>query len=217
MIRVKKNPAVPASLQINPCTHYDGQDVQDQLIVDQEEKCYLCEQKTGKHYEIEHLRPKADDYYPQLKYDWNNLFLGCNYCNKRKPNRLQLLDPTAHNVEETIEQRVDFNGNKVLFISGNTDSETKDTIELLDRLHNGINGLRDRKTQVFYKDLQQQLLGFMTILSDYQLNPSDDNKQAVIDSLSVRKEFLGLKYWLIKDNAPLFNVFKSHMVWNKQY
>jgi len=216
MIRVRKDPAVPASLQNNPCTSYNGQDVQKQLLTDHDEKCYLCEQKTGKSFQIEHLKPKAEGYFPELKYEWTNLFLSCPYCNGRKPNKLKLLAPAAHNIEDIIEHQIEFSKQKIVFSKSNTDEETTDTIALLDRLHNGKNGLRDIKAQTFYKDLQQQILGFMTILTTYQSSPTDENKQAVIDSLSIEKEFLGLKYWLVKENAALLNTFIGYMVWNKQ-
>jgi len=216
MIRVRKASSVPASLQNNPCTSYDGQDVQRQLLVDHDEKCYLCEQTTGKSFQIEHLKPKSQDYHPELKYAWSNLFLSCPYCNGRKPNTLELLDPSAHNIEDIIEHQIDFSTQKILFSSSNTDKETTDNIALLDRLHNGKNGLRDIKAQTFYKELQQQLLGFLSMLTTYQSDPTNENKQAVIDSLCIKKEFLGLKYWLVKENAALLNTFIGYMVWNKQ-
>lgn len=77
MIKVRKAKGIPGSLQKNPCTAYDGQDVQTQLITDHDGKCYLCEQLTHKSFEIEHLKPKAEGYYPELRFKWNNLFLSC--------------------------------------------------------------------------------------------------------------------------------------------
>ncbi len=44
MIRVNKSTEIPPSLQVENCTHYDGQDVQEELVIDQFGKCYLCEQ-----------------------------------------------------------------------------------------------------------------------------------------------------------------------------
>ena len=38
-------------------------------------KCYLCENKGGSSYQIEHLKAHKGD--TDLKYDWNNLFWVC--------------------------------------------------------------------------------------------------------------------------------------------
>jgi uncharacterized protein (TIGR02646 family) len=107
MIRILKFPEVPASIQKPDCNRYDGQDVQDKLVADQHGKCYLCENKPHHNFVIEHLKPKAEGYYPELKYKWENLFLSCQYCNGRKPNSFLILDPTKINVEEIIEQRME--------------------------------------------------------------------------------------------------------------
>src|ERR1700722_16017775 len=98
MIRVRKSAEIPASLLVANCNSYDGQDVQEALVTDQHEKCYLCEQKTTKSFQIEHHKAKAAGYHPELKYTWSNLFLTCGYCNGRKPNDFDLLDPVHHNI-----------------------------------------------------------------------------------------------------------------------
>ena len=135
MIRVSKNPNTPASLQVNGCSNYNGQDVQEQLVEDQHEKCYLCEQFTGKDFQIEHLKPKADNYHPELKYTWTNLFLSCPFCNARKPNSSKILDPSLYDIENLISQKIDFPNNKIVFTGDTGQIEIKDTIELLDKTH----------------------------------------------------------------------------------
>jgi uncharacterized protein (TIGR02646 family) len=214
MIRVSKADEVPASLLKNPCTAYNGEDVEEQLMNDQDGKCYLCEQQARQNYQIEHLRPKADGYFPELKYEWTNLFLACPYCNGRKSNALLLLDPTAHPLEEIIEQRIDFSSSQVIFTSSQIDDETNDTIHLLDYLHNGENGIRKVRTQQFYKDLQQQMMGFLNLLMNFRNDPTAENKQVALDSLAIEKEYLGLKYWMIKDIPDLYAEFEPCLRWN---
>lgn len=52
MIRVKKSHNAPSSL--NTTSRYDGEDVKQQLLADQNDKCYLCERKRDTDFEIEH-------------------------------------------------------------------------------------------------------------------------------------------------------------------
>ncbi|WP_421919250.1 hypothetical protein [Marinifilum sp.] len=212
MIRVFKQEEVPASLQKDGCNKHDGQDVQDALYEDQYNKCYLSEQYVGKDSEIEHLRPQA--LFPGLKYEWTNLFLVSPYCNGRKENSLVLLDPTQHNIEDIIEQRLNIGTKNLEFVSIETGKELADTIALLDKLHNGKKGLRDRKTKAFYDDVEFAVSNFLRLLNKYKENPSDQNRLLVSESLQINKEFLGLKYWMIKDNG-FEEQFQNEIIWNK--
>lgn len=216
MIRVKKSNDVPLSLQIPNCTRYDGEDVRELLFNDHFGKCYLCEQQTGKSFEIEHLKAKAEGFYPELRYSWGNLFLACPYCNGRKPNDFdQLLDPTTVNIEDIIEQRINFSDSKVINRSCQKNESTNQTISVLNRLFNGKSGLRDVKGQILYKDLQREISFFMELLIKYRLDHHETNKQAIIDCLHISKEFLGFKYWIIRDNEDLNQEFCRYIVWNK--
>lgn len=214
MIRLKKSEAIPASLQVPNCNKYDGQDVQDTLYEDQDGKCYLCEQTTRKNFEIEHFKAKSA--YSDSKYTWDNLLLSCPYCNARKSSGYkELMNPLEHNIEEIIEQRLVFSKNTIELKSSNTSESANTTINLLERLLNGKSGLRDKKAEILYKDIEQTITVFLEHLIRYKSEPSSENKQIVIDSLKIHKEFLALKYWLVKDHSDLYEVFGSYMVWNR--
>jgi uncharacterized protein (TIGR02646 family) len=215
MIRVSKSTNIPASLLVKNCSHYDGQDVQDTLVIDQHEKCYLCEQKTSKSFQIEHHKAKAIGYYPHLKYTWTNLFLSCPYCNGRKPNPYDLLDPISNNIEDIITHHLDLANKLANFTTLKTGIQESFTVSLLDRLFNGIDKLRDIKGGILYKDLEREIVFFLRLLVDYKTSNTPENKQKVIDSLLITKEFLAFKYWLIKDDDDLYNDFKDNMIWNK--
>lgn len=216
MIRVNKTVEIPPSLQVENCTHYDGQDVQKTLVNDQFGKCYLCEQNPGKDFEIEHLKPKSEGYSPELKYEWTNLFLACKYCNGRKPNNLEILNPLIHNIEDCISQRIDYYSKKVEFHSTSDDLSTRQTIELLDRLFNGKSHIRDVKSKVLFDDLNREISFFLEMLIQHKTDGNKQNKQIIIDLLHLSKEFLGVKYWIIKDSG-MFDEFKDFIVWNKKY
>lgn len=216
MIRVRKSAEIPRSLQVFNCSEYDGDDVRKLLFNDHDGKCYLCEQKIGKSFQIEHLKAKAVGFYPELKFIWSNLFLACPYCNGRKPNNIdQIIDPTTINIEDVIEQRVDFAENKVVHQSMQQSDSINQTINVLEKLFNGKSGLRDFKVQVLYKDLQREISFFMELLRIYRSDRQNINKQAIIDCLNISKEFLGFKYWIIIDNVEFKEEFCDYIIWNK--
>jgi len=213
MIRVVKNEEVPASLLVENCSHYDGQDVQEALIIDHHQKCYICEQRVNKDFQIEHHQPKA--LFPALKYEWTNLFLSCQYCNGRKPNRLSLLNPLSQNIEELISRHLDL-GNKFIQVETlRPGLQEEDTVFLLRKLFNGENNIRDTKGGLLYKDLEREYVFFLGLLHDYKSSKTVENRQKVIDSLLITKEFLAFKYWALKGYDDLYEDFKDYLVWNK--
>ena len=48
-------------------------------------KCYICENRQIVSYQIEHLNPHRGN--TELKFDWDNLFLSCAYCNNTKSDK----------------------------------------------------------------------------------------------------------------------------------
>ena len=214
MIREVKSSISPSSLSAH--SRYDGQDVVDQLFIDHHEKCYLCELKVKQHYQVEHLKSKEN--FSGLKYEWTNLFLSDDYCNgKKKENFDEILNPNENDIEEIIEQRIDSINRKALFKTSATSVAAQKTVELLTRLFNGTYApkLRTKREDEFYKEVERILNVFNMILLEYVSHPTPETEKAVKDELSLDKELLGFKYWIIKDNPDLFAVFGNDIKWNK--
>lgn len=214
MIREAKSPVSPSSLFA--CKKYDGPDVLKQLFSDHHKKCYLCELKVKQHYEVEHLKSKEN--FPALKYEWTNLFLSDGYCNGKKNKYFDnILNPNENNIEDIIEQRIDSINRKALFQTSDTSVEVQKTIELLNRLFNGTHTskLRSTREEEFYKEVERIINVFKITLYNYQLNTNPETKKAVRDELTIDKELLGFKYWIIKDKPELFAVFGNDIKWNK--
>ena len=141
MIRIKKSLCAPASLSTSK--QYDGEDVKEQLMKDQHEKCYICERKLVTDFEIEHFKSASN--YPHLIQTWENLFLACGYCNRRKSDSFDNnVNPLTTNVEEEISQRINFLQNKAEFTSSVIDVPHTDTIKLLNILYNGKDRIKPR-------------------------------------------------------------------------
>ncbi len=212
MIRVNKCTNVPESLLTTQA--YDGQDVQQQLLQDQHQKCYLCECKVEPNYHIEHLNSQAN------RQDWNNLFLSCGYCNDKKLALFDnILNPTTNNIEEIIEQRLDTYSKEAVFRSNDNSAEVKQTVKLLENIFNGKEhdpNFRSPHEEVFYDKIEMLINDFMKKVINYRLNSSQANEAVVREELAIDKEMLGFKYWIIRDEPTLNAVFVKDIIWNKQ-
>lgn len=213
MIRVVKSPNAPLSL-LNT-NDYDGDDVQEQLAKDQYRKCYLCERKRVTDYEIEHLRSEHN--YPALRQEWTNLFYGCKYCNGRKSSSYDdILNPTSCNIEEEIIQEIDYGAKKAVFSTHVSETAYQKTVKLLQRIHNGKEGIRIKREEFFFEYLYGAINHFKQMVLDYLLNPTAENALCVSEELGIEKEFLGFKYWIIMKNDILRQRFGGEVKWNKR-
>lgn len=212
MIRVKKNHDVPSSLTTT--SRYDGEDVRKQLLVDQNDKCYLCERKRDTDFEIEHHKSRHN--FPDLVQDWNNLYMGCGYCNRKKSDSFDnTLVPKDCNIEDEIEHFIDFANKKAVFLSKINDEQHNETTELLSRIYNGTNKLRTTKEERFFEQAVSVMNRFTDLVMKYQESPTPETEKAVRDELSITKELLGFKYWIIKSDRTLSQVFAADIIWNK--
>lgn len=213
MIREKKSMTAPVSLSSSK--RYDGEDVKKQLMADQHEKCYICERTLMTDFEIEHLKSQSN--YPELAQEWTNLFIACGYCNRKKSDSFDdNVDPLVTNVEEDISQRIDFEQNKAVFDTAISDKQHENTVEMLNLFYNGKGRMKPRnlKEERFFNYAKQKVIGFMRMVNDYIVTPTDRNKNIVAEELSIDRELLGFKYWIICDNH-LDSDFKNNIIWNK--
>ena len=72
-------------------------------------KCFYCERKLGNAQEIDHFIEVAER--RDLAYEWDNLYLACDNCNDKTPNRsipvTEVFDPCRHSDTE-IQQHLTF-------------------------------------------------------------------------------------------------------------
>lgn len=53
------------------------------------QKCMYCESKIDHvdHAHVEHIKPKSEDKFPNLMFDWGNLGYACSVCNVNKSDK----------------------------------------------------------------------------------------------------------------------------------
>lgn len=87
---------------------YNKKQIKDALLTETNRKCCYCESKIGDvaYEQIEHIKPKAKDKFPELTFEWENLSLVCPKCNIRKKDYydaiLDILNPYSDNINEHI-------------------------------------------------------------------------------------------------------------------
>lgn len=212
MIRIAKSDSVPASL--SRTSAYDGEDVLKQLIDDQHGKCYICERIRYTDFEVEHFESKSNN--PKSRQEWRNLFLACRYCNGKKSARFDnMLNPVEVNIEDEIKQDIDFINGVAMFLPINDTKQSNKTVSLLKSAFNGKKRIRTIKEKQFFDYFISVMNRFQDLVLNYLFNPAIENEENVRNELTIDKEFLGFKYWIVKENDMLAKVFKDDIIWNK--
>ena len=105
MVKVRRSIPAPESLAEEArkkTGRYDKPDVIERLKKDFHNKCYICEMKELQDPNVEHLLPHKNGKYPERKFDWENLFWSCAYCNSVKNFEDELQRRTASLTEEVF-------------------------------------------------------------------------------------------------------------------
>jgi hypothetical protein len=171
MIRITRRDEPPSSLAAGKS--YNGQDVQEALVEDFFNKCYLCEGLLIAGFDVEHLKPKSR--FPDHELDWKNLFPAHPRCNgrRKKWNENQwpeggLLDCAVDDIEGRLDQQVIADGDsgiRATFESrSDKDIAARNSAEELSHLHQGshiagwqILSAIERR----YKDLHKQYKAYL--------------------------------------------------------
>ena len=141
MIPIVRSEEAPASLADK--SGWRGDDVLEALYADFLGKCYLCERPTQPHgFEVDHRIQRAWNAWTELDYDWTNLCLACEDCNKRRPTAEPAeapLDPAVHDIDQRLVQTWDVTNNRPVFGPTNLDDESaKQTSKELKHLHSHL-------------------------------------------------------------------------------
>ena len=209
MIKIRKS-AEPQELAQNG---YSCDAVKHVLISDTDEKCYICERSRDTDFEVEHLKSRR--YYPELENDWSNLYAACSYCNKKKGHYHDgMLNPDRCDVEDIIDHKVDLMKEKAVFSSKDGRDSVNSTIKLLTKVFNGTGKPRRELEKLFWGHFKKEYNDFIAVVNDY-LAGNQNAEEDIRELLDIREEFLAFKYYVIKSNPILSQVFCNEVIWNK--
>ena len=171
-------------------------------------KCYICECKNSTVLEIEHLIPHGGNL--DLKFDWNNLFWACGYCNHIKGDKFNpILDCTKFDVDEIISFRKNgyFGIKESLKFEkvNDTDNsvEVQMTCDLLNRVYYGGTAQEKIGAKVIRKAVREELTKFKNLIRDYNETTGDDKEELLLtirSKLRSNSEFAAFKRWIVRDN-----------------
>ena len=140
MVKLTKRP-LPAEITIKNENDYRRGIVLKMLVEDCYNKCYICEDKPSD-INIEHITPHRNDI--SKKYDWDNLFIACGYCNGIKGQGFNnIINPTIYDPEKYITLSLNmldgFIDSVQIEISKGSEYDTSvlETVELLEYIYNG--------------------------------------------------------------------------------
>jgi len=88
--------------------NYKHQINKNALRIASNDKCMYCESKISHidHAHVEHIKPKANNKFPELEFNWNNLGYACPKCNNNKSDKYccecPYIDPYSENPAEHL-------------------------------------------------------------------------------------------------------------------
>lgn len=213
MIRVRKSEFAPDELATKG---YSDDAVRRAILNDQDDKCYICERKVPTDYEVEHIVSQAND--KESVNEWSNLYISCGYCNGKKSNLFDdIRHPDTYNVEEVITHSVDFENERVAFVSESKDPAVLQTVKMLERMFNGTNApKRVLKETRFYNQFKQKYNYFQGVVHSYLSGRSEEMRPVIEALIDIKSEYLAFKFAVIMGNETLRRDFGDKVRWNKQ-
>ncbi|MCI8274086.1 MAG: hypothetical protein HFI66_00470 [Lachnospiraceae bacterium] len=179
-------------------------------------KCYICENKQITSYNIEHLIRHHEN--PDLKYDWNNLFLACAHCNNTKLGRYEpILDCTKKHVDKLIafrKQGYFGTEERLTFDALDSRIETQNTISLLQEVYYGSTPQKKMESLIIRRSLRKELSQFKEYVREYQEaedEEKEDLKCLLKQQLGEASPFTAFKRWLIRDHEDTYPELSTYI------
>jgi len=98
---------------------YAHNEIKTTLYTMSHNKCFYCETLLkGKSSEIDHYMEVAED--KNLAFEWTNLFLACDNCNDKLPNKSISVSTTLNpcfDIDDEIEQNIKFEDEQITFLT----------------------------------------------------------------------------------------------------
>lgn len=126
-------------------SRYRHRFIKDAIRDEAHNKCIFCESKLGHNTpgDVEHYLPSSK--HPQLRFNWLNLGLSCNECNRRKGAYCDDAVPFLNPFEHDVEARILHYGPIMSWVNGDQSAEV--TIRKLELHGKNRNQLVNRKIE----------------------------------------------------------------------
>lgn len=221
MIRINRSPNIPESLESEKKKNgsYKCEDVINQLKIDFNNKCYICEQKEPKSINVEHFKSHQGNI--DLKFEWSNLFWSCSHCNNTKLDKYdEIIDCTDSNSKPDEWLKYNFNPmpfEKVEIETIVNTATNKKTAELLNKVYNGHTPIKELEAHNLRNDLIKTIREFQELIIDYYsgtlIPEALENIHLKIRShINPVSNFTAFKRWIIRNNSRLLADFGEYLI-----
>ena len=132
--------------------HYAQDDVREVLRKMYRDQCCYCEGriKDVSYDHIEHRQPKSK--FRDRVFDWNNLHLACEKCNKKKGDKWSEAAPILDAVvDRPVEDHLTYESGNTGLLRWPKSRRGETTVEHADLNRDGWNGLPGTRGQVFFE------------------------------------------------------------------
>lgn len=191
--------------------HYNDDTVTTALKKDFFTKCYICEEFTRKHYEVDHFYPQNS--YPHLINDYDNLYYSCEKCNSLRPKKQnttsenEILDCCCVDPEQYISLRLNTKECKVDIDKIKSDRKLDylidNTIIFLHRIYNG-EGSTSNSCEDLKEDIKDEIEGFRKKLDKYEKTKlKRASLKEIKKDLDISSSYSTFKRWIVRDNDNL--------------
>lgn len=130
---------------------YGHKEIKAALFTMSHNKCYYCEGLLkGATKEIDHFMEVSEN--KNLAFEWTNLFLSCDNCNDKIPNRSISVNDVLNPCTETdneIEKHISYDNEQIIFLTDKGDNTIKKFRLSAERL----DYLRIKQLQIFAEKL----------------------------------------------------------------
>ena len=196
--------------------------VSKRIEEDFKNKCYICESQSFTTINVEHFKPHHNGKYIDLKFDWNNLFFACGYCNTTKSaiakydNILNCTD-----LNDTVEQKLKqtyhpFPRYEVVIEALTDEEKVINTRDLLNAVFNGTRKLKSTAAQNLCNNLKKEIRKYQDDIEEYldavDLEHKENCRLRIKSHLNSASAFTAFKRQMIRDYPKLSEVFGSYLV-----
>ncbi len=179
---------------------YRSSDVLKAFDRDFHSKCYLTEQKFENSWamDVEHFKSKSFNQYPQLKYEWQNLYPCTHDANISKPTIEPVggyLDPCelTDDVECEIVYTLEMGGKAFFDVKNEGNLKAINTCKLLDKIHNGTSEDSKKKTAELRLLISKKERDLIDTIMKWQRNKLQNNLEEEVRLRGKLKRLLSRK------------------------
>jgi LEA14-like dessication related protein len=221
-VKTQPAPACLASEKSKSSGTYRCGDVAERCNTDFYGKCYICEDKDISSINIEHFIAHQGDI--DLKFDWNNLFLACAYCNNIKlantnfNNILNCIENTPKITDCVLLSMNPYPFEQVMVKALDRTIKTKNTADLLEKVYNAEHtGIKTAGSLNLRKRVFNELLAFQRLLNEYYDEATEDSERDDISKKIRRKlhkstAFTAFKIGIIEQNKQFKTDFAEFLM-----